>query len=261
MKRVFFIKKIFLLLLLTVTGSYAGKAKVEWYVPLIAKSQDGLIDKHNVLGQMRGCSDSYDKNDLIELRPFSAPYLTLNFFHPKWNRGNGHFASDYHDVKRQRRDSWIFQIESDDTERHITFEWKEPVLIGPKGKRAYRRLNRLKKKMWLVDLKEKRVMKLYRKKGKKYYNFSMNGEEVRQFLWLIGKKPSPHFLKKYFFDFGMNRESTKSFSSGERISPPSPSFREFQAPGSGEVTPAVFPYGTIDSLKVQKESIHLLMAP
>jgi len=226
-----FTKVILLFLLLIASSVYAGKTKVEWYVPLMINSEDGLVDKHNVLGQMRESSDDFDRHDLVELRPFSTPFMTLNFFHPEWEKGDKHFASDYHDVKQQKRDRWVFQVESDDPERMITLYWKEPIIINVQNEKTLRKLKRLKNKMWLVDLKSKKVMKSYKKNRTESYLFSMEGEEVRQFMWFIGKKPSFLTLKKYASDTKASNKPASNLSSSRRAPVYRQNLWELQPPG------------------------------
>ncbi len=224
-------KIILLFLLLIGSSTYAAKTKVEWYVPLGVSSHDNLIDKHNVLGQMRESSDDFDRHDLVELRPFSTPFLTLNFFHPEWEKADEHFASDYHDVKRQKRDRWTFQVESDDPERMITLFWKEPIVINLENDKTVQKLKRLKKKMWLVDLKSKKVIKSYKKNRAESYLFSMEGEEVREFMWVIGKKPSFLSLKKYASDTKASNKTTSTHSTARKAPVYRQNLWELQPPG------------------------------
>jgi len=226
-----FTKTVLLFLLLIGSSTYAAKTKVEWYVPLMISSQDNLIDKHNVLGQMRESSDDFDRHDLVELRPFSTPFMTLNFFHPEWEKDDEHFASDYHDVKQQKRDRWIFQVESDYTQRMITLQWKEPIMINLQNEKTLRKLKRLKKKMWLVDLKSKKVIKAYKKNRTESYLFSMEGKEVHQFMWVIGKKPSFISLKKYASDPKASSKAAVNFSSARKAPVYRQNLWELQPPG------------------------------
>ncbi len=53
----------------------------EYYIRLVVVA-DSLIDNESILGRIEGASDAHDDFDLVEIPPFSPPYLTIVFPHP-----------------------------------------------------------------------------------------------------------------------------------------------------------------------------------
>lgn len=198
-------KKIILLVALVLLSgcgepeSASPQPDSEWYVKVMTYSEDGLKDTHNVLGQMQGSSDDFDRHDLVELRPFSESYMTLNFYHPEWDKDDAHYASDYHDLKYSSQDKWVFQVESNDLQRKMTLSWKEPTLIDPKktAEMSQQMVEKLMKEMWFIDLKTQKVIKAFEQGIAQSYQFSMEGEEVRSFMWVLGVEPSVEDLNNY----------------------------------------------------------------
>ena len=125
-----------LLALALVPAAVAGEAarpagvpfeEWSWYVRLTVEAPAaGLSDSNNVLGQLPDSLLGHDSHDLVELAPFASPYLTVVFPHPAWGERAGVYASDYHPVRPGRRDSWTFEVRSDNAERAVTLSW-----IGP----------------------------------------------------------------------------------------------------------------------------------
>ena len=169
------IKKVltigFLCSVLTSTGAMANKPFKEdrdWYVRLVA-SAGPLQDKNSVLGQLSDSQSGYDTHDLEELAPFASPYLTIVFPHPDWGEQAGDYSTDFHGHDK-KRDSWLFEVRSDDPNREITLSWS--------GTGDLRR-------MQLKDPANDTVIKVMdRKNGLNTYTFSMGGENARQFEWI-----------------------------------------------------------------------------
>lgn len=227
------LKKLILVLVLLVgSEAYAKKAESEWYVTLMVHSEDGLKDKHNVLGQMKESSDGFDRHDLVELRPFASPYLALNFFHPEWDKADAHFASDYHDLKYSNQDKWTFQVESDDLQRKMTLSWKQLTLINPKktAKASQKMVEKLMNEMWLIDLKTQKVIKAYEEDTAQNYQFSMEEEEVRSFMWILGKEPSVQDIEMYE-QSEKKRDSLQHPPSNKPVPKKSQNLLELQPPG------------------------------
>ena len=59
----------------------------EWWVRLkLDQPATGFYDHTNTLGQQLNAQNGYDPADLVEMAPFAAPYLTLDFPHPESGR-------------------------------------------------------------------------------------------------------------------------------------------------------------------------------
>jgi hypothetical protein len=67
-----------------------------WYVRLkVDQPATRFKDYNTFLGQLLGAKNDYDPQDLVELPPFSSPYLTLVFPHPEWGGKAGDYGSDF----------------------------------------------------------------------------------------------------------------------------------------------------------------------
>jgi hypothetical protein len=150
----------------------AARNKEEWHIRLIAESAaENLKDDGNVIGQLQDSSSGFDEHDLPEPAPFE-PYLTIVFTQPDWGDNAGDYTSDFHPVTRNnKKDSWFFQVVSDDHEREVTLSWLGPEYV-------------LKNSL-LVDLDNSEVIEPD-KLGR--YIFLMNGER-RNFAWEYVKRP------------------------------------------------------------------------
>lgn len=51
--------------------------------------------------------------------------------------------------------------------------------------------------MWFIDLKTQKVIKAFEQGIAQSYQFSMEGEEVRSFMWVLGVEPSVEDLNNY----------------------------------------------------------------
>jgi hypothetical protein len=103
----------------------------EWYIRLTAEATaEGMKDKGNVFGQLQDSEYGYDHHDLKELPPFEGSYLTVVFPHPEWNENANDYTSDFHPLSRKnRRDSWSFEVRTDDPEREISLSWAGPAWV------------------------------------------------------------------------------------------------------------------------------------
>jgi len=181
-----------------------SKWQVEWYLRLIvAVPEEGLLDKGNVLGQLNDSIDGPDSHDLIELAPFTAPYLTLIFPHPSWPE-QGNYGSDFHDTNYDASDQWVFQVLSDDSSRDVILYWN-PVMIverneapqpGEKGWSHSPQLDNetsLINRMWLEDTDTGDIIRAVEVGEFQQYQFNMEGSTTRNFRWVLddkkGKKP------------------------------------------------------------------------
>jgi hypothetical protein len=158
---------------------------VEWYVRLIAQSPaDNLLDRNNVLGQLFDSVDGYDSHDLKELDPFATPYLTIVFPHEEWARPEDNYSSDYHAVKWQEPDHWVFQVKSDDIWRDVYLSWENVLVLNGdiSGEE-------LQDKMYLEDVDSGALIKII-ENGVPVagYPFNMDGEPVRTFRWILTGK-------------------------------------------------------------------------
>ncbi len=102
-----------------------------WYVRLsVENPQAGFKDSNNLLGQLLDAKDGYDSNDLAELKPFAAPYLTLVFPHPEWGAQAGDYASDYRPAQGGPT-SWNFEIRADQPGAQVWLRWQgDPKILA-----------------------------------------------------------------------------------------------------------------------------------
>jgi hypothetical protein len=106
----------------------------EWYVLLsVAEPATGYRDDNSVLGQLLTAHDAYDPSDLIELRPFSTPFLTLVFPRPTWGERAGDYSSDFRRAQRLNArgrpvaglppGAWPFEIRVDRPGTKVVLRW------------------------------------------------------------------------------------------------------------------------------------------
>jgi len=158
---------------------------VEWYVRLIVQSPaSNLRDSNNVLGQLFDSVDGYDSHDLKELNPFAAPYLTIVFPHDDWVYHEGNYNSDYHAVKWQETDQWMFQVKSDDPWLDVNLYWENALVLNGDISGA-----ELMEKMYLEDVDSGALIKII-ENGVPVtsYSFNMDGKTVRTFIWILEGK-------------------------------------------------------------------------
>ena len=150
----------------------------EWYLRLsVTNADENLLDKSNLLGQLKESHSGYDSHDLIELPPFAAPYLTLVFPHPDWEEKAGNYATDFHQ-RRGWRQVWYFEVHSDDAWRDITLNWT--LTSNTKTPRS----------MWLVDGDTGEAIRgnswNHRRPAVSEYSFNMDGQTSHPFYWVQG---------------------------------------------------------------------------
>lgn len=202
----------------------------EWYLRLmVAAPAENLLDRGNVIGQLRDSYDEYDSHDLLELNPAFTPYLTLVFPHDEWAE-DGHYASDYHDQDYSGSDQWVFMVKSDDSYRDVTLYWDSVKVIerieeAAEGKKSWKQspdapvAEKLAKRMWLEDLYTgEQIDAVY--DGKLLsYEFNMQGQTTRSFRWVLESKngKSPYKAKNH--GYNRARVPEHGFSPGELPTP------------------------------------------
>jgi hypothetical protein len=163
----------------------------EWYLRLIAQSPSGdLRDKNNVLGQLFDSEDGYDSHDLKELESVFSPYLTIVFPHDDWVGHEDNYASDYHAVKWQEPDQWVFKVMSDVPDLDVVLYWEDVRVLQQDTSGA-----ELMEKMSLQDLDTLELIKIVENDvSVASYSFNMDGEinedgkTVRTFRWILAGK-------------------------------------------------------------------------
>lgn len=200
--------------------AHAGKPtwEQEWYLRLIAESpSEGLRDRGNVLGQLQDSVAGYDSHDLIELAPFSTPYLTIVFPHDDWDDQSGNYSSNYHEAfDYYAEDQWIFQVKSDNPYRDINLYWDgvnllEGIWSQDTGKRTFSKSKQadggaLLQRMWLEDMDTGERIEAVTEDpftgaiSRQSHQFNMNGLNIRTFRWVLdshnGKAPKPPKVPK-----------------------------------------------------------------
>ncbi len=112
----------------------------EWSVRLkLDQPSNGFYDHTNTIGQMLSAQDGYDPADLVEMPPFAAPYLTLDFPHPEWGARAGRYASDFRSAQRLNSrgkpvsglpaGDWAFEIRADKPGGTVVLTWEGPPEI------------------------------------------------------------------------------------------------------------------------------------
>jgi hypothetical protein len=158
----------------------------EWYVRLVAKSPAGdLRDSNNVLGQLFDSEDGYDSHDLRELASSFTPYLTIVFPHDDWIGHEDNYTSDYHVVKLNEPDQWMFRVMSDDPSLNVDLHWENVRVLQQDVSGE-----ELMEKMSLEDLDTGELIKIVNDDGYLVsYSFNMDGKTARTFRWILaGKK-------------------------------------------------------------------------
>lgn len=165
-----FIKKThFIAIGLCAVLSYLPTTASAWYIRLevvVAKAR--LQDRGNVLGQVVDAKRNYDLHDLIEFKPFAAPYLTLVFPHSDWASKAGSYATDFHSLSA-KTDSWVFDVRTDVSNRKVTLSWSSD---------DSRRLSKSR----LIDSTTGKTIII---KPNKSYSFTMTGQTTRSFVWKV----------------------------------------------------------------------------
>ncbi|MCW8925178.1 MAG: FG-GAP repeat protein, partial [Xanthomonadales bacterium] len=188
----------------------------EWYLRLIAISEDeNLLDRNNVLGQLQESVNTHDRHDLVELNPFAPPYLSLVFPHQDWGDNAGNYTSDYHMANTGAADEWVFEIHSDDAYRNVDLYWDGLYLLDgiwsqDTGKKTWSQSkqmdeSKLYDRMVLEDLDLGVEIPAVEDGVANHYSFSMNGQNVRSFRWVMesekGKKPRTKPIKASVVEF------------------------------------------------------------
>ncbi len=112
----------------------------EWWVRLkLDQPATGFYDHTNTLGQLLSAQNGYDPADLVEMPPFAAPYLTLDFPHPEWAARAGRYASDFRSAQRLNprgkpvsglpAGDWAFEIRADKPGGTVVLTWEGPPEI------------------------------------------------------------------------------------------------------------------------------------
>ena len=183
-----YITATFLLLAFVICSVQAAPSQrgAEWYLRLIVQSPSGdLRDSNNVLGQLFDSVDGYDSHDLRELAPFAAPYLTIVFPHVDWVGHEDNYTSDYHAVKWQETDQWVFQVKSDDPWLDVDLYWGN-VRVLQQGDVTS---EELLEKMFLEDLDTGELIKIVEDGvSVMSYLFNMDGKTIRTFRWILKGK-------------------------------------------------------------------------
>ena len=153
--------------------------KKEWWVQLSVSTDEsgGMVDDNNYLGWLVESDDGKDRSDLLEIPPFSSPYLTLVFPRDDWGADSGEYGSDFRSVKRLRRknvDEWLFEVRTDQPGREVTLSWTGDGL-GANGKKFRR--------MRLIDLESGKEIKAYRRKEIQTYTVELAGT-IHRFKWV-----------------------------------------------------------------------------
>lgn len=105
-----------IILLLTFFSSGFSAELSPWYVRLIVSSDDGRIDRGNVLGRLVDGKLGQDSHDLPEMAPPPSPmgdrYLSIVFPHPEWETEMKDYSSDYRPLSTDpaASDIWKFEV-------------------------------------------------------------------------------------------------------------------------------------------------------
>jgi len=161
----------------TVTADKADRSAVErkaapaeaWAVYLKV-SAGPYIDPVSTLGQRASASIDYDRNDLRELPPDRAPYMTMVFPHPDWGDRAGDYGSDYHSVDDVKRSEWHFVVKTSEKLSDLKLSWQAPEHIL--------------KYSQLVDEDTGETINL---KKLQSYNTEWYGLKERHFKWILRK--------------------------------------------------------------------------
>ncbi len=228
----------------------AANLEPQWYLRLtvVAPDEDNIRDRGNVLGQLDDSRKGYDLHDLMELNPFSSPYLTLVFEHDDWAEP-GNYSSDFHatgdldqNKKKKKKknsdnraitpvrgnlDQWSFQVHSDDSYRNITLYWDQPRLVARKVDANADESERLEdprrvtaqdlfERMWLEDTQTGDRIYAVSSGYPQSYEFNMDGRNVRSFRWVLedrfGRSPKAEKTKRHRPDETLQPGSSQSGS-------------------------------------------------
>ena len=112
----------------------------EWFLQIVVSSneQGGLEDDNNFIGWFVDSSDGKDRRDLIEIPPFSPPFLTIVFPHPDWGADSGDYGTDFRRSKLipfGEPDRWMFEVRSDQPGRALTLSWDSGSGLGENNER------------------------------------------------------------------------------------------------------------------------------
>ena len=158
----------------TVAADKSAKATLEKETSLVGwaaylKVNAGPYeDPVNTLGQRASATIGYDRNDLKELTPDRAPFMTLVFPHPDWGDKAGDYGADYQPLGGTKTSEWYFVVHTSELLEDLTLSWQAPEDILQNSQ--------------LVDMDTGEIFKL---KKLQSYTTEWYGLQERHFKWVL----------------------------------------------------------------------------
>ena len=156
---------------------------VGWYLKATVQN-DTFSDDHTVFGYLEEASDGKDTFDSEALGE-GANYLYTTMYRDDFEIKN--YRSEYRARKAigEASDTWVMHVHSSDPNADVTLSWEDIVYVKKAGD-VYSEESQ-------VDSEELAALRLVDEDGteieatEKQYGFSMNGDQLRVFHWILGE--------------------------------------------------------------------------
>ena len=162
----------------------------EWSIKINAVDSAGKLgDTNTRIGQVYPSTDGVDRYDLKSSgKPFGGDFMKVVYL---IDGIQGDYSTNYHSVKKEQYDSWIFVVKTNDPDRTITLSWPG-IFKVTSAEDDYKRVrlnhefksyDPIMEKMQLRDMKTGEVISAVMDGTLQSYTFNMDGDTERMFKW------------------------------------------------------------------------------
>jgi hypothetical protein len=191
----------------TTLAAPAPKGADEWYMKTnlhvvdISSRQQWADTTSGVFGRLEASADGYDQHDIPAFSSALASPAALVFVHgTDWGEREGQYLSNYLSTRGQAA-SWPFIVVSTVENAEATLSWDGLFELTPYADGGLIRYaeektldSRTLDNLTLVDMQTYQVIDALAPDGTfNSYTFSMGGETIRHFLWVLGPVNASHF--------------------------------------------------------------------
>jgi hypothetical protein len=183
----------------------AGISEAQWYVSNRVAVRDPVTgdtykgDNPAIFGRLDDASDGYDRHDVRPYQPTSNAAAAVVFLRSDLGDQSGEFLSDYRQSKRQSN-SWLMTVNSKFSNADVVLRWDDVVAVTVEevnGRRDFRQArvpgSRTMQRLQLIDLQTLEVIPATTDGQLNHYAFNMNGQNTRQFRWVLGPVNASYF--------------------------------------------------------------------
>lgn len=190
-----------------VVAAPAPKRVPEWYMKTnlhvidLSSGRQWVDTTSGVFGRLEASSDGYDQHDIPAFTSTLTSPAALVFVHgAEWGEREGEYLSNYLSTRGQTA-SWPFIVVSTIENSEVTLTWDglfELTSYDDGGMTRYAEMrtfdSRTLADLSLVDMQTYQVIDALAPDGTlNSYAFTMDGETVRHFMWVLGPVNASHF--------------------------------------------------------------------